>query len=136
MIVHVAEEALTAETFPRWISRLAGVDLSFDEFLTLNAIAFSVIVAGTVLAFRHPGGGWPLAALGTAVVTNALLHLGGTALTRSWSPGVVSATVLWLPLGVFALHWMWRRAQRVDLAIGLIVGFFAHGLVSLSLALP
>jgi hypothetical protein len=135
MIIHVAEEALTGETFPRWISRVTGVDLAFGEFLALNAIAFSVIVTGTVLALRLQRGGWALAALGTAVVANALLHLGGTALTRSWSPGVASATLLWLPLGAYALHWTWRHAPRVDLAIGLVIGFFAHGLVSLSLAL-
>jgi hypothetical protein len=135
MAVHVAEEALTGETFPRWISRVAGLDLGFGEFLILNAIAFGMMLAGSALALYSSRGGWALAAIGTAVLTNALLHLGGTAFTRSWSPGVVSATLLWLPLGSFALASTWRRAPRHDLALGLIVGFLAHGLVSLSLAL-
>ena len=135
MLVHVAEEALTGETFPRWISRVAGVELGRAEFLTLNAIAFSAILLATVLALRLRRGGWVVAALGTAILVNALLHLGGTALTRSWSPGVASATLLWLPLGAFALLRVWRRAPRVDFTIGLVVGFLAHGFVSLSLAL-
>jgi hypothetical protein len=135
MAVHVAEEALTGETFPRWISRVAGVDLAFSEFLILNAIAFGVILAGTVLALRLRSGGWPLAALGTAILTNVFFHVAGTLATGVRSPGVVSAVLLWLPLGAFALASTARRARRSDLALGGAIGLAAHGLISLSLFL-
>ena len=46
MALHVAEEAWTGETFPAWISRVAGVNLTLGEFLVFNAIAFVVVVAG------------------------------------------------------------------------------------------
>ena len=135
MLIHVAEEALTGETFPRWISRVAGVGLERAEFLTLNAIALGAVLLATFLALRLRRGGWAVAALGTAVLVNALLHVGGTVLTASWSPGVASAVLLWIPLGSTALLRTWRRVPRVDFAIGLVVGLLAHGMVSLSLAL-
>ena len=134
MALHVAEEAWTGETFPVWISRVAGVDLTLGEFLVFNAIAFAVVVAGAVLAVRLERGGWAVAALATGVLTNAFFHLAGTLATGSTSPGVVSAAVLWVPLGGFALVRAARRATRRELALGVAVGFAAHAMVSLALA--
>src|SRR5688572_18538762 len=67
MALHVAEEAWTGETFPAWISRVAGVDLTLGEFLVFNALAFVVVVAATILARSQA---WAVAALGTAMATN------------------------------------------------------------------
>lgn len=135
MIIHVAEEALTGETFPRWISRVTGLDLSLREFLTFNAIAFGVVLLGTLLALRLRRGGWAVAALGTAFLTNVFFHVAGTFATGTRSPGVVSAILLWLPLGTYALVWTWRNARRRELALGVAIGFAAHSLVSLALLL-
>jgi hypothetical protein len=132
MVVHVAEEALTAGTFPVWISRVAGVGLTLGEFLVFNAIAFAAVVAGAFLSRSRP---WAVAALGTAMATNVVFHLGGTLLTGTWSPGLASGVLLWIPLAAVALVHTARHARRRDLAIGLVVGFLAHGAVSLSLVL-
>jgi hypothetical protein len=133
MIVHVAEEAATGETFPVWISRVAWVHLTLVEFLAFNAIAFAVVALGTVLARRLRDGAWAVAALATAVGTNVVFHVAGTFLTGSISPGVYSAVLLWLPLSALALVWTARHASRRDLALGIAVGFAAHALVTLSL---
>jgi hypothetical protein len=133
MLVHVAEEAATG--FPAWIRRVARADLSMDEFLILNAIAFAVILVATVLAAWLRRGAWAVAALATALGTNAILHMGGTILTASRSPGVISATLLWVPLSAYALAWSARHASRHELAAGVVVGLAAHGAVSLSLIL-
>jgi uncharacterized protein with HXXEE motif len=132
MLLHVVEEGWTAETFPAWITRVAGVDLGRGEFLVLNAVALAVILLGAWLARTQP---WALAALGTATGTNVLLHLGGTILTGTWSPGLATAALLWGPLATVALIHVARHGRRRDLALGLIVGFLAHGAVSLSLVL-
>ena len=132
MALHVVEEAWTGETFPVWISRVAGVDLTLGEFLVLNALAFAVVVLATILARSQA---WAVAALGTAMATNVAFHIGGALLTGSWSPGLASATLLWIPLAAIALVHTARHARRRDLAIGLAVGFAAHGAVSLCLVL-
>ena len=132
MVVHVAEEALAGETFPVWISRVAGVDLALPEFLIFNGVAFGAVVAGAFLARSHA---WAVAALGTAMATNVVFHLAGTLLSGSWSPGLASGVLLWIPLGAIALVHTARHGRRRDLAIGLAVGFLAHGAVALSLVL-
>jgi hypothetical protein len=35
------------------------------------------------------------------VLVNGVLHLATTILTRTYSPGVVSGVVLWIPLGLY-----------------------------------
>jgi hypothetical protein len=132
MVIHVAEEALTAETFPVWTTRVAGVDLTMGEFLAFNGVALLFVLAGSFLARPQA---WAVAALGTAFATNVVFHLGGTLLTGTWSPGLASGVLLWIPLGAAALVHTARHARRRDLAIGLAVGFLAHGMVSLSLVL-
>lgn len=132
MVVHVAEEALTAGTFPSWIARVAGVDLSPGEFLAFNAVALLVVVAGAWVARSRA---WAVAALGTAMAANVVFHLGGTLLTGTWSPGLASGVLLWTPLVAAALVHAARHAPRRHLAIGLAVGFLAHGAVVLSLVL-
>ena len=132
MVVHVAEEGLTAGTFPVWIARVAGVDLSLGEFLAFNAVALLFVVAGAFLARSRA---WAVAALGTAMATNVVFHLGGTLLTSTWSPGLASGVLVWIPLAAAALVHAVRHAPRRHLAIGLAVGFLAHGAVVLSLVL-
>jgi hypothetical protein len=132
MALHVAEEAWTGETFPAWISRVAGVDLSLGEFLVLNAVALGVVVTATILARSQA---WAVAALGTAMATNVAFHLGGALLTGSRSPGLATGIILWVPLATLALVHVARRARRRDLALGVAVGFAAHAMVSLALAL-
>lgn len=133
LLVHVAEEALALGTFPAWISRVAGVDLSMTGFLLANGLALAAMVAGAWLAAR-PGGGWALAALGAAVLTNAVFHLAGTAAMRSLSPGTVTAVLLWVPLGAAAIAHALRHARRREVALGIAVGFVAHGAVTLAIA--
>ncbi len=133
LLVHVAEEAWLAGGFPAWIEHASGVDLSMSAFLAANALGLGAMAAGAFFAAR-PGGGWALAALGAAVLTNALFHLVGTLVTQTFSPGLVTALLLWIPLGAVALVRAARHARRWELALGIAVGFAAHGVVTLAIA--
>lgn len=111
--VHIAEEGLAGERFYRWIRRVPlaralGVQISGPVFFTLNAILL-VVMAAAVLAAPSPGSAWVTPALGALVAANGLGHLAGSLATRSYSPGLVSGMILWVPLGVFALGQSHRR---------------------------
>ncbi len=133
ILAHVAEEALAGETFPAWVSRVAGVDVSMSEFLVMNVVALVVVTAGAAIAAR-PGGAWATAALGAAVLANALFHLAGVLASGWYAPGIVTAVLLWTPLGVLALVHAVRCARGREVAIGVLVGMAAHGVVLLSVA--
>lgn len=130
--LHVAEEYWGGESFWRWASRVSGVSLSEAEFVAINAVGLAVV---TVVAFsaalsaRVARVGVP--ALGTIVAVNGSLHLVASLVTTSYSPGVVTGLVLWLPLGVHALRRAWRELSGAEFAAGVLVGLAAHATVSL-----
>jgi len=126
--VHIAEEY--AADFPGWLAGVAGARLTEHDFLVINAIAFAVMTVG-VAAATALRVQWPLAALATVVTINAVVHIGGSIMTASYSPGLVTATTLWLPLGIYAF-----RTRLIDLstpqyASGVAAGIVAHAIVSM-----
>jgi hypothetical protein len=128
--LHFAEEY--AGGFNRWLSAIAGANLSDRDFIAINAIAFVVMSLAAALAAYQPQSRWLIAALGTIVALNALLHVGGSILARSYSPGAITGALLWFPLGLFALRRARNELPSSSFALGVIVGLCLHGLVSLA----
>ena len=117
--------------FPAWWSRLTGVGLSVERFLGLNEIALALMALGVVLAYAARPMRWLFVAFGAAVLINAGSHIIACAATRSYSPGALTGTLLWLPLG-----WLIMRAGRAGLsrrsfAAGVAVGVAMHAVVAL-----
>lgn len=128
-LLHATEEYCCGETFPAWISRLAGVHFTAEGFLWLNGIAMVAMLIAARLA-ALPRTRWLLAALATVVVINAMAHLVGSLATWSYSPGVVTGTLLWLPLGATTLHRARTELSRRGLFGGVAAGILAHAAVS------
>jgi hypothetical protein len=117
--------------FPAWWSRLTGVGLSVERFLSLNEIGLALMTLGVILAYAVRPLRWLFAAFGAAVLMNAASHLLAGAATRSYSPGAITGALLWLPLG-----WLVLRAGRAELsrrafAAGVTAGVAMHGVVAL-----
>jgi hypothetical protein len=126
-VLHIAEEY--AGGFPRWMGAISGARLTEQDFLLINAAAF--VVMTTMTAVGASGAArWPLVALGTIVATNAVLHIGGSVLTASYSPGAITATLLWLPLGIYALRRLRHEVPGRAYAAGIAAGVALHVLVS------
>ena len=65
------------------------------------------------------------------MLINAVIHIGGALHSRSYNPGLVTAVVLFLPAGGYAL---WRiqssgAATTADHLIGLVIGAAVHALI-------
>lgn len=130
--LHVGEEYWGGESFWRWVSRVSGVSLSEAEFLAINAVGLTVVtVVAVSAALSGPVARVGVPALGTVVAANGLLHVVASLLTGTYSPGVVTGLVLWLPLGVHALRRAWRERAGAEFATGVLVGLAAHAAVSL-----
>jgi Protein of unknown function with HXXEE motif len=127
--LHILEEWRGGEGFPAWFARITGVELAAGEFLLWNVAALLLMSASIVLTIRFKTFGWLLLAYGTAFLLNALSHLCASLYTISYSPGLVSSLLLWLPLGALALlrfrPTLSRRARRA----GLLIGFLIHAVV-------
>jgi hypothetical protein len=123
--VHILEEWRGGEGFPAWFARLTGVELAAGEFLLWNVVALVLMSASIVLTIRFRHLRWLLLAYGTAFLLNALSHLIASLYTTSYSPGLVSSLLLWLPLGALALlpfrKTLGRRSRRTGLLVGLLI---------------
>jgi hypothetical protein len=127
--IHILEELWGGEGFTAWLARIAGVELAAQQFLDWNALALLLMSAGVLLTLRWRHLRWLLLAYGVAFLLNALSHLAASLYTVSYSPGLVSGLLLWLPLGAFTLIYFKPTLSRRGRRAGLLVGLSMHCVV-------
>ena len=126
---HIVEEWFGG--FPDWLAMVAGAPLPRGAFLAINAVALLVVIVGTRVAMRSDARAWIAIAIAAVFFTNGLLHLLGSVVTGTYSPGLFTSVVLYLPLGGLALLRAWYQAPEGWLARGILMGLGGHAFVSL-----
>jgi hypothetical protein len=120
--VHILEEYNGDDWFGAWSARVLHAPLDPREFLIWNAVGFVLMCAGAAFVLTVPRLRWIEAAMSIAVLGNALFHVAASALTQTWSPGLATALVLWLPLGGLRLPIALRASSPRGRRIGILVG--------------
>jgi hypothetical protein len=95
-VLHVAEE--TCFDWVGWAKRFVK-GVTWRQFVFINALFLLLMAAGAFMATRTPAFALSTAAL---LFINAWFHIGPSVATRTYSPGLVSALLLYLPLPVLA----------------------------------
>jgi hypothetical protein len=90
-----------------------------------------MMMVGVILALRMKSYRWLLVSFGTVVLINGLVHAGASIVTRSYSPGLISGLLLFVPLGVVTLLRARVSVSRRTLRAGFIVGVLMHAVVVL-----
>jgi hypothetical protein len=124
---HLIEEWLGG--FPRWISRVIGAPLPDGAFLAINAVALTIMLAAIRAARRDERHGWMGVAVATILFTNGIAHLLGSVATGSYSPGLFTGVVLYLPLASLVLLRAWTQAGEGGFGRGVASGLGLHALV-------
>lgn len=128
--LHIVEEYTFG--FPAWAEAQTGLAITSEVFLRLNATFFGVMAAGVVAGLLFPPAQWLVVPLGTAVLINGTGHLVASLITWSYSPGLVTGTLLWIPLGfriIRAARQLWPSAGVIA---GILLGAGLQILVPLS----
>lgn len=129
--VHLAEEAWGGESFPVWASRISGVSFTHDEFVVLNGVALALMCIAMAVASRQPRARrFVLTALAAIVAINGALHVVASLWSATYSPGVISGALVWLPLGVWTLRWAAQMSTARQLVGGCVAGALVHAVVS------
>jgi hypothetical protein len=103
-VLHVLEEYVWPGGFPAFMKRMAM------RFAPAVTTPFAVVVNGAFLllclAAAIAGRGAPVFGLSVAalLIINALTHIGGGIRARRYAPGLITGTLLYLPLGVYAFY--------------------------------
>ena len=126
--LHVAEEY--AFRFPTYIANVSGRNISNSQFLFLNAVFWLLMVAAVVVVLARHSQAWLVITLAAVLGINAAFHLLGSAVTVTYSPGTVTAALLYVPLVVYALRRVLPHVSRglamraVALGAAIHVGVF------------
>ena len=127
--LHVAEEYLTG--WQPWAREALGIVMPTGRFLFMNAV---LVVAAVVLASI----GWKRPTLSliipAATLVNAIFfHIMPTIVQRRVSPGVYTATLLYLPFSSWALVGAWRDGvPRRAIAVASVLGALMMTAVALA----
>lgn len=108
--IHILEEYLGG--FYKWASRNQGIEFTEGDFLALISLALALISIAALLISRSSRMDWLLVCLAVVILLNVFSHSFDTAVTQSYSPGVLSGLVLWLPLGVLTL---WKGLPSISM---------------------
>ena len=113
--LHILEERML--DWVAWAQATFNFNLGWADFYTTNAI---VVVAGICTAMI----GWKLPEVSLmfpalALVNAVLFHIGPTLLQRRFSPSVITAVLLFLPVGIWSYYGAYLD-RALSLAVGIV----------------
>ncbi len=115
LICHVIEEA---PGFVQWINAHIEPDITTETFLMVNMTGLIITLVIVGIIKMSPSVSSHIVAiawLSFLMPANALIHIGGCVIDRSYAPGVVTAIVLYIPYYFFLLMKI-KRNGMVDLS--------------------
>jgi hypothetical protein len=124
--IHVAEEWCAG--FTTWVVQVAGRPMPDVPFLAINMVAMGLLIAGVRAASRAESAGWVAVTIASVALINTASHAGGSLLTRSYSPGLASAVILYVPLGSLTMIRAVDQAPQ-HLARGVATAVMLHAAV-------
>jgi hypothetical protein len=130
-MLHQVEEH-TDDRFRSFVNRrvFGGIEaLTTEAVLWINLPGVWGINLAALYAGALAGSGWGLAAPYLMVV-NAIGHIGIGVRLRGYNPGLVSAMVLFLPLGLYSLVTI--PGSVLQHAVGLVVSVLIHAWIILT----
>ena len=105
----------------------AGLYISASSVVWVNSVGIASTLV--IFAFRPAGKVFAIVFLfvSATLVANAAFHLGLATLQSSYSPGMVTSLLLYIPLHLKGVSLVLGRAQGLRIAVALtIYGFIAH----------
>jgi hypothetical protein len=127
--LHIAEEYWLH--FPDWVLHVSGSFVSDTRFLVLNGVFWLLMVASVVAIRARTSLAWLIATLAAVLGINAALHLLGSLVTSTYSPGSITAAFLYIPLVLYAFRKVLPRITRgmALRAVGLGVAIHASAMI-------
>jgi hypothetical protein len=120
--IHLAEEYGAAGGFADWVERVLGLPFSNAEFILWNAFALALMCVAAWLVSCHVRFRFIEIALAVAVIGNVCAHIVGSLVTWTYSPGLVTAVVVWAPLAAIRLPVAYCAASPRGRRAGVYIG--------------
>ena len=126
-VCHTAEEAFGGHGLMEWMAAGGGVRLSLTAFLGLNVVGAGMMCLAAWAARRSKVWRWLLVSGATAVFVNGIWHIAICVMTRSYIPGVLTGSLLYVPIGGIFLFRLRRLVSPWVFLSAIVVGIIIHG---------
>jgi hypothetical protein len=130
--LHILEEYVAGEGFPAWAARTSGSELTNLRFLMMTLSAGAALTMAIMMALKVRQLEWLPITISAVFLLNTITHTVGTIRTSSYSPGLVTAWLLWAPLSITTLIYLRDIIRPGRYVISMLVGLAIHGIVSLA----
>lgn len=123
--IHFAEEYVVAGGFPLWAERVLAAHFSNAQFVAWNVFALVLMCVGAWLVSRNSKFRFLEIALAVAVLGNVVAHVLGSLVTWTYSPGLITAVLVWAPVGTIRLRSAYRASPPRGRRAGVYMGVTA-----------
>jgi uncharacterized membrane protein HdeD (DUF308 family) len=130
-LLHIAEECAGGEGYSAYLLRLRGVQFSPTRFLVVQAIGLALMIMGIVLARRLQFPNLLTVILGAVVLVNGLTHTILSLAYTEYVPGLITAILLWIPLGMATLLGFRRTMHDTRYRLCVALGIAINGVIEL-----
>ncbi len=122
--VHILEES---PRFVPWAQKYLGAPETFGQFVIGNVIFMAYVIIATSLAIFYTSEWTLILGLSAAawIFSNFLIHAYFTLRTGIYSPGVVTAGAIYVPvfLYIYSNFWASGLLSTLDVIMSFIIGF-------------
>jgi hypothetical protein len=107
-----------------------GINLSLTGYIALSSVALLLMVIGIALAQRFRFPQLLGVCLATAFFVNGISHIIHSVFA-GYDPGVISGTVILIPLGVVSMVSLWNSMSRLRYIAGITLGLAIQGIATI-----
>ena len=121
------------DRFRRFVNRFVagGVEaLTLRDVFVINIGGVWIVLAIVIALAQRVDEGWGVLAA-YLVLVNAVAHIGPALAMRRANPGLVTAVLLFLPLGAWLLAALWSAATPFQQGAGIVISLAIHALIIL-----
>ena len=122
--LHILEEI-------RGVGASHGINLSLKQFFILSGAGSVLMVIGILLAQRFRFPQLLEIVFGTVFLLNGLSHIINCVVIRGYDSGVITGTLIMIPLGVMSLIRLRNSMRRLRYFAAVALGFAAQGIITI-----
>jgi hypothetical protein len=122
--VHIFEES---PRFVPWAKEYLGAPETFGQFIIGNVVFMVYVIIATSLAIFYPSSWSLIIGLSAAawIFSNFLIHAYFTLRTGIYSPGVVTAGAIYVPVSLYIYSNFWASGllSTLEIMLSILIGF-------------
>jgi Protein of unknown function with HXXEE motif len=130
-LLHIAEEYWGGGGYSAYLLRSHFVELSPARFLVLQSLGLFLMLIGFLVSIPLRFPFTMLTIIATVILVNGVVHSSRSLIEWSYTPGLFTAVLLWVPLGVITLINTWSNMRIGRFAFAVLTGLAVSLLVEL-----